>query len=248
MISGVKAHWILAPGVKKAKTLIIHAHGGGYFAGEAALMADLPAKISALTKLPVLTIEYDLAPEAPWPSGLNQLIDVYKALIKQGYDAKNIGLTGESAGGGLVLSGIQSMKHHNLELPAVVFVMSPWTDLAIEGDSYNTLSGKDPFIAPSESHKGAAMYVGKNDPKNPEISPVYGNFTNHPPLLIQAGSKEILLSDATRLARAARTSGVDVTLDIWDGMWHVFQDYDAIAPEAMEALTEASAFINKHLN
>ncbi len=247
-IADVQSHWISAPGVDpKSPRILLHMHGGGYFAGNAALMADLPAKISALTQLPVLTVEYNLAPEHPWPSGLNQVVAVYEALLAQGYKAENIGLSGESAGSGMALSAVQVMMRKNLPLPALVYAISPWTDLALEGDSYGTLNGDDPFFLPAGSIGAAYMYAGFKDKKHPEISPLYGEFKNHPPLFIQSGTKEILLSDSIRLAHVARKTGTPVVLDLWDGMWHVFQDYDASVPEAMEALTRAGRFINKYL-
>ncbi|MFL0809031.1 MAG: alpha/beta hydrolase [Agarilytica sp.] len=246
-IAGVKVFWVKAKGVKTRKKILIHTHGGGYYAGSAENMVDFPAKISKLTGLPVVSIEYGLAPEAPWPIGLNQSVAVYQALLEQGYKAKNIAWFGESAGGGLAMAAMQSMKRQKIKPPAAVYVQSPWVDLVVEGDSFDTLEGSDPILSSKNSIPTAIKYAGDNDRRQPEISPIYGDFHKHPPVLIQTGTKETLLSDSVRLARAMRAQKAEVILDIWDGMWHVFHDKDATVSEAKEALEYGAQFLKNEL-
>lgn len=246
-IANVKVFWVLAQGVKRGKKILIHTHGGGYYAGSAETMVDLPAKLSKLTGLPVVSIEYGLAPEQPWPVGLNQSVDVYKSLLKRGFKPKNIGWIGESAGGGLAMSSVQAMKRQGIKPPAAVYIQSPWVDLLVEGDTFSTIEGKDPILSSKRSVEIALKYAGDNDRRHPEISPIYGDFKTHPPVLIQTGTKETLLSDSVRLARFMRAQDAEVTLDIWDGMWHVFHDASQTVPEAKAALEFGAEFLKNEL-
>jgi len=182
-----------------------------------------------------------------YPAGLNDVVNVYKKLLKQGYASKAIAWFGDSAGGGLTPAGIMRLRAEQIPLPAAIGLISPWADLTGTGDTYQTLAKKDPMMYSWEATIEAVWaYCGEQDTYDPFISPIYGDFKDFPPILIQVGTKEILLSDAIRLYRKAKKAGVEVSLDVWEGMWHVFQALPQV-PEAQQACTEMGVFLKKHL-
>lgn len=227
--------------------ILLYLHGGGYIAGSfishRALVGHLAGACGLVTLLP----EYRLAPEYPFPAALDDALAFYRTLLDEGYAPHRIVLGGESAGGGLTVATLVALRDRGLPLPAAAFVISPWTDLAGTGDSLRTRARQDPWFSPEGVIPTAAHYVGDDSPTNPLISPLYADLRGLPPLLIHVGDYEILLDDSTRLAAKARSAGVDVTLRVWDGMWHVFQSLAARIPEARQSVEEIGAWVQARL-
>ncbi len=242
---GVPAAWIITPDVAKDRA-ILYLHGGGYIQGSITSHQDLAQRISKASKTKLLILDYRLAPEHPFPAALEDSVRAYEWLINnEGYNPKNLIIVGDSAGGGLTLATLVKLRDQGVRLPSAAVCLSPWTDLALTGDSIKLKLHEDPFISPDKLMFSSILYLGKIDPKNPFASPLYADFKGLPPLCIQVGSAEILLDDATRLAKRAKEAGVEVQLDIWEDMIHVFQSFAVIAPEGTEGINKIGEFIKK---
>jgi acetyl esterase/lipase len=226
---------------------VLYLHGGGYTMGSCNTHRALGARLAVVSRAPVLIIDYRLAPEHPFPAALEDALAAYRWLIEPGRPVHSITLAGDSAGGGLVIATAIALRDQGDRLPAAIVCMSPWADLAVQGESMVTRAKSDPLIGRESSLQHAASYVAQHDPRSPLISPVYADLHGLPPLLIQVGDYEVLLSDSVRLAERARQAGVDATLEIWDGMWHVWQAYAGYVPEAQQAINRVGAFIGQHL-
>lgn len=244
--SGVSCLWTHPPTLRRDDQILLYLHGGGYVSGCAQTLIGLPHAMAAACGLRVLSIDYRLAPEHPFPAALDDITAVYRYLLEAGFGGSDLGVFGESAGGGLALAAIHRLHQEELASPAALVVLSPWADLSLDGDTGHSLRHADPFLELTSLRAWAKAYAGGRSLREPLISPLMGEFTDFPPLLIQAGSKEILLSDALRLARRARQHGAAPCLDVWDGMWHAFQATPGL-PEAREALAEAGRFFCRHL-
>jgi acetyl esterase/lipase len=242
---GVPAAWMITPEVAKDRALL-YLHGGGYIQGSITSHQDLAQRISKASKIKLLILDYRLAPEHPFPAALEDSVRAYEWLINnEGYDPKDLIIAGDSAGGGLTLATLVKLRDQEVQLPAAAVCLSPWTDLALTGDSLKLKIHEDPFVSPDGLMFSAGLYLGKTDPKNPFASPLYADFKGFPPLCIQVGSAEILLDDATRLAKRAKKAGIEVQLDIWEDMIHVFQAFAVMAPEGTEGINKIGEFIKK---
>jgi len=248
---GVPAYWVRMPGNATAGTghpgkerVLLYLHGGGFVIGAAATDLGIPLRMGIDAGLPVLSVDYRLAPEHPYPAALDDSVAAYRWLLKQGFKPGNIGVVGDSAGGQLAVALVLAAHKAGLPRPGVVAVMSPVTDMTDTGDSYVTMANFDPIQSTDRSNR--VDYMAGHDPKDPLLSPIFADLRGFPPLLIQVGTRDLLLSDSVRLARKARVDGVDVTLDVWDGMWHVWQGNPTV-PEARAASMEAAAFLRRHL-
>ena len=242
---GVPAAWMITPEVAKDRA-ILYLHGGGYVQGSITSHQDLAQKISIASKTKLLILDYRLAPEHPFPAALEDSVRAYEWLINnEGYDPKDLIIAGDSAGGGLTLATLVKLRDQEVQLPAAAVCLSPWTDLALTGDSLKLKIHEDPFVSPDGLMFSAGLYLGKTDPKNPFASPLYADFKGFPPLCIQVGSAEILLDDATRLAKRAKKAGIEVQLDIWEDMIHVFQAFAVMAPEGTDGINKIGEFIKK---
>ena len=246
-VNKIPSIWISTPEAVKEQ-VILYLHGGGYCVGSINTHKALGANISRTSKSRVLLIDYRLAPEHPYPAALKDSVTAYKWLIdNEGIDPKNIVISGDSAGGGLTAATLIKLRDLDITLPATAVLLSPWTDLDITGDSIRTKRKIDPNLDASGLFFASDLYVGDDDSKNPYISPLYANLKGLPPLLIQVGSAELLLDDSTRFAEKAKAAGVNVTLDVWDDMIHVFQAYFLWAPEGKQAIEKIGEFILQHI-
>ncbi len=243
-LDSVEAYWLRPPSVIAGPALI-YLHGGGYILGSAKTNLVLPVRVSEAAQMPVLSVEYRLAPEYPFPAGLDDAVSAYQALLKAGYDPKGIGVFGDSAGGGLTLALALRLRELELPQPGALVAISPSTDRTRAGDTQATLSDFDVVLGPLRPGE-ADLYAGDAQLDHPLVSPVYADLRGIAPLLIQVGTRERLLSDAIRLARNARRDKVDCTLDVWEGMWHVWQDHPTI-PEAQQATQEIGEFFRARL-
>ncbi len=245
-INGIKAVWIDTP-QSNSENIILYLHGGGYMEGSLTTHQDLAMRIGRASKARVLLIDYRLAPEKPFPAALNDTISWYEWLIgSQKIPSSNIILAGDSAGGGLVLATLLKLKQLEIQLPSAAICLSPWTDLAMEGESIKTKADIDKFLKIWDLFFMASLYIQDNDPKNPFISPLYGDLGGLPPLLIHVGNSEILLDDSVRLAKKAEKAGIEVELSIWEDMIHVFQAFADWAPEGKEAIDKIGQFAQSH--
>ncbi len=226
--------------------VILYLHGGAYGYCSADTHRTLAARIMIESGVKVLLPEYRLAPESPFPAALEDSLTIYHWLLNQGYKSSSIIFAGDSAGGGLSIASTIMLREGNEPLPAAVICLSPWADLTSSGASYSKNREKDPYLNPELVKMAAKAYAGKEPLNHNLISPIFADFSGFPPLYIQVGSIEILLSDAEKLAEQAKLAGVNVTLTVWKGMWHVFQMSQSI-PEARQAVKEISDFVKKTL-
>jgi monoterpene epsilon-lactone hydrolase len=235
-------------GTEPTEGVLFHVHGGGFAIGSARGSVGLASSLARKTGISAVSIEYRLAPEDPYPAALDDVTAAYQALVEREGGAQNIVVSGESAGGNLAIELLIAGKERGLAMPAAAILLSPMTDLTVSGDSYTSKAGLDPNITAEAIRTRARDYLGESDPANPLASPIFANLTGLPPLLIQAGSHEVLLDDATRLAVKAAADNVAVILDITPGVPHVFQAFAAFLEEGEAALTRAAAFATSHIN
>jgi epsilon-lactone hydrolase len=218
--SRIPGEWISPPDADFG--VILYLHGGAYALSSITVYREFLSRLTRATNLRCLAINYRLAPEDPFPAALEDAIAAYSWLQSQGFDPSQIIIAGDSAGGGLTLATLLTLRDTGAQFPAGAICISPWVDLALTGKSVQSKATLDPILDQASLQMYAGYYAGENDFTNPLISPLYANLEGLPPLLIHVGTDEILLDDATRFAEKARSAGVDVTLKIWDEMFHVF--------------------------
>jgi acetyl esterase/lipase len=245
-VAGIPAEWISAPEAKN-ENVILYLHGGGYILGSITSHRELMARISRASQARVLIIDYRLAPEHPFPAAVDDAYNAYQWLIEdQKIAPSNIIIAGDSAGGGLTLVTLINLRDKAIILPAAAVCLSPWTDLGLTGESYKTKKRIDPMVAIDGLMFDSQLYLGETDYTHPLASPLYGDLKGLPPLLIIVGTAEILLDDSVEFAKKAKKVGVDVMLDIWDDMPHVFPAFAAFAPEGQQAIEKMGEFMKKY--
>jgi acetyl esterase/lipase len=237
---GVPAAWIETPGARK-DAAILYLHGGGYILGGIQTHKELVARISRATGLRCLAIDYRLAPEHPFPAAVEDACAAYRWLLAQGIAPGRLAIAGDSAGGGLTLGTLVALRDARTPLPAAGVCLSPFTDLEGTGDSMRTAD--DPLIDKDAIAMMTASYLQGRDPRQPTASPVHADYRGLPPLLLQVGTREVLLDDSRRVAERARAAGVDVTLEIGEGLIHVWQLFGPSVPESVEAVDRIGAFV-----
>lgn len=230
-----------------AQGALLYFHGGGYVMGSARGYRGLPANLGRATGIPAYAVDYRLAPEEPFPAAVDDAVAAYHALLDRGHAPKQIVLAGDSAGGGLAVAALLSLKNQGTPLPAAAVLLSPWVDLTGENESFVTKADEDPSLTPEGLRAMAGHYLAGSDARNPLASPLFGNLSGLPPLLIQVGSAEILLDDAVRLAGRAGAAGTSVRLEIWPEMIHVWQSFAFMLPEGRAAIDAAARFLREHL-
>jgi len=227
----------------ESENVILYFHGGVYVIGTAAATVPLVGDLVRRTGARATTLEYRLAPEHPFPAALEDARAAYEGLLAQGAAPAKIALAGESAGAGLAVALLLALREAGEPLPSCGLLMSPYVDLTLSGETLAAKRDVDPLLTPEGLRARVPDYVGGADASDPLISPIFGDLKELPPLLIQAGSHEVLLSDALRLAARAAISDVRVTLDVTPGVPHVFQAYAGLLDEAGAALDRASDFL-----
>jgi acetyl esterase/lipase len=246
-LGGVPTAEVTVDGVEP-RHVVLYFHGGVYVMGDAALAADLAAEVGRRTRAKVISVDYRLAPEHPYPAAVDDALAAYQALLEGGTAPSDIAFAGESAGGGLAIATLVNARDHGLPLPAAALAMSPYADLTLAGTSMETKRDTDPLLSPEALRARVPDYTAGQDPALGLISPIFADLSGLPPVIIQAGTHEVLLDDAIRLARQAATADVQVTLDITPGVPHVFQAYHAILDEAAAALDRAGQLLSAHLS
>jgi acetyl esterase/lipase len=242
-LGGVPGEWITFPQVAGGRT-ILYLHGGFYLLGSIQTHRSLVGYIAAAAQAHALIIAYRLAPEHPFPAALDDAYTAYSWLLAHDTQPEQIILMGDSAGGGLVLSLLLTLREQGIALPAAAVFLSPWTDLSLSGESWKTNAKKDLMINPRIAEVVPSLYIPGADPCQPLASPLFADLRGLPPMLIQVGSDERLLSDSTRLAERARLAGADVTLEVWPKMPHVWQFAARVLPEARQAVDRIGEFVS----
>ena len=245
-LGGVRTAEITVDGIEP-RHVVLYFHGGVYVISDAFLAAALASQVGRRTHAKVISVDYRLAPEHPYPAAVDDALAAYEALLNSGIDPSDIAFAGESAGGGLAIATLVNARDHRLPLPAAAFVMSPYVDLTLAGTTIDTKRDVDPLLNRELLQPRVTDYTAGQDAALPLISPVFADLSGLPPLIIQAGSHEVLLDDAVRLAGRAATADVEVTLEITPGVPHVFQAYSAILDEAGAALDRAGQLLSAHL-
>jgi acetyl esterase/lipase len=245
-LGGVRTAEITVDGIEP-RHIVMYFHGGVYVLGDAFLAADLASQVGRRTNAKVISVDYRLAPEHPYPAAVDDALAAYEALLHNGTVPSDIVFAGESAGGGLAIATLVNARDRGLPLPAAAFVMSPYVDLTLAGATMVTKRQADPLLSPEALRARVADYTGGQDAGLGLISPIFAELSGLPPLVIQAGTHEVLLDDAIRLAGVAATADVEVSLDITPGVPHVFQAYHAILDEAVVALDRAGQLLSAHL-
>jgi epsilon-lactone hydrolase len=242
---GVLAYWLTAPGTDAGRVLL-YLHGGGYRNGSVRSHAELASRLGRASGMRVLLAEYRLAPEHPFPAAVEDALTVWRWLrTAQGLSAAALAVAGDSAGGGLAVALMTALRDGGEDLPAAAVLISPWADLSGSGASMTERIDDDPNLTPDLLRDLAATYLAGADPRTPLASPLFARLDGLPPLLIQVGTAELLLSDAEGLAKSAFAAGVDVTLHVAEGLPHVYPGMLG-TPEATEATDQAGAFLREH--
>jgi epsilon-lactone hydrolase len=244
--NGVAAEWSLAPGSDPSKVLLFF-HGGGYCSGSIVSHRGMVTKAGRAAQARTLAVGYRLAPEHPFPAAIEDARSAYRFLLDQGVAPSKIAIGGDSAGGGLTLALMTSVRDAREPLPACAWLVSPWVDLRMTGASLAEKAAIDPLVSKPYLEELASAYLAGADPANPLVSPLNADLAGLPPLLVQAGSAETLLDDAVRIARRAGAVDVRVNLEIWPHMIHAWHLWAAQLEAGRRAIASAGAFIRAHL-
>ncbi|HEY6762267.1 MAG TPA: alpha/beta hydrolase [Baekduia sp.] len=243
-VGGVPGRWVEPP--ESGAATILHLHAGGYIMGSSYSHRALGAWYAEAAESRVLLLDYRLAPEHPYPAALDDALAAFRALVADGVDPAKLVVSGDSAGGGLALATVLALRDAGDPLPAGVVTMSPFADLSLSGDSMQARAALDPLVAEEVLGQCVAAYLqGGEDPTDPRVSPVFGDYTGFPPMLMQVGTSEVLQDDTLRIAEKARAVGVDITLQVGYQMVHIYQmfaDQDEV-PEARRDLAVAGRFV-----
>tara|TARA_R110000868_G_scaffold100912_6_gene277757 strand:+ start:8148 stop:9059 length:912 start_codon:yes stop_codon:yes gene_type:complete len=245
--NGVPAEWSSTPTANQDR-VILYVHGGGYVIGSVASHRHLVTELGRASGTRTLALDYRLAPEHPFPAAVDDAMAGYKFLLAQGFAPGNIAIAGDSAGGGLTVATLLAIKDAGLDQPACGFCISPWIDLEALGNSMVTQAALDPMVQKDGLLGMAAAYLNGSNPRAPLAAPLYGDFRGIAPLLIQVGAAETLLDDATRLASVAGAADVEVNLQVWPEMIHVWHFFHPILGAARHAIKGAGEIISKAMD
>lgn len=241
-IGALKAEWVTAPGADPGRA-VLYLHGGGYVIGSIATHRAMVGRISRAAKARALLIDYRLAPEHPFPAAVEDSVAAYRWMLDNGAQAGRTAVAGDSAGGGLTVAALVAIRDAKLKLPAAGVCLSPWIDLEGVGESMTAKATVDPMVQKAGLVEMAKLYLGGKDARTPLAAPLYADLSGLPPLLIQVGTWETLLDDSTRLAERARKAGVNVTLEPWENMIHVFQNFAPMLEEGQKAIERIGEFV-----
>ena len=245
-LGGVPGEWSDVPGAEDSRVLLFF-HGGGYCSGSIVSHRRMVTEAGRKAGCRTLAVDYRLAPEHPFPAALEDALKAWRFLREQGIAAGDIAVSGDSAGGGLTVALLENLRDAAMELPGCAWLVSPWTDLTLSGSTLASKEAVDPIIHEGYLRELVEAYLPEGmDPRDPRVSPLFANLSGLPPLLIQVGSEEALLADATRFASAAGAAQVAVTLEVWPHMIHAWPLWNARLEAGREALAHAGAFIRQH--
>lgn len=248
LVGGVPGEWLIAGRNVRSNRVVLYFHGGAYFFGSPRSHRAVTWRMSQYCKAKVLALDYRQPPDWAYPAPIDDAVRAYKALLQLGYDPQHIVFAGDSAGGNLSLVTMLRLRELGLPQPSCAVLISPWADLTCSGESIVSNNRHDPMIPVGALRFVSGSYSRQHDPASPLISPVYADYTGLPPMLIQVGSTEVLLSDAQRVAEQAARAEVPCQLQVWENMPHVFHALASLVPEARQALQEIGAFVHDHLS
>ena len=243
---GVPAEWVAAPEAVDER-VVYYLHGGGYVMGSIDTHREIASRLSRAARARVFLIGYRLAPENPFPAAVEDAVAGYRWLLSTGMDPAKVIIAGESAGGGLTVATLVTLRDAGEPLPAAGVCISPWADLEGTGEAMVTKADIDPMIQRDGIVMMAKAYLGEADPRTPLASPIYADLAGLPPLLIQVGTSETLFSDATRLTERAGLAGVDVVLEPWEDMIHMWHMYAQMLPEGQQAIDRIGEFVREKM-
>ncbi len=246
-IDGMKAEWLIPRAAHDSSRVLLYFHGGGYAAGSINTHRPHISQLAHLANVRTLMIDYRLAPENKFPAPIEDAVKAYDYLLAQGYKPEHIAFGGDSAGGGITLGTLLWLRDHQRPLPQCAICLSPWTDLTTSGESFKTKDKEEPMLIAEAMPYWAANYMGDADLRNPYASPLFGDLRGLPPIYIQVGTAELLLDDSLRFAQKAKAEGVDVSIDVYEGFFHVFQAFFMILCTARRANKKLAAFVSSRL-
>ena len=241
-VDGIASEWVDAP-TARADHAILYLHGGGYVIGSPVTHRSLAGKLSETSKARVLVIDYRMAPENPFPAAVDDAVKAWRWLLAQGLSPAKLAISGDSAGGGLTLATLVALRDADVALPKAVAMLSPWTDLTGNSETMTTRAEKDPMVQKAGLMAMGALYLNGKDAKTPLASPLFADLRGLPSMLIQVGDHETLLDDSRTLDKNAKAAGVDVTLEVWDEMIHVWQLFHPMLPEGVKALERIGEYL-----
>jgi monoterpene epsilon-lactone hydrolase len=244
--SGVPSEWVI-PDDCVAGRAVVYLHGGGYATGTLDSARPLFSHLARATRASLLAVDYRLAPEHPFPAAVDDAVTAYRFAISCGHAPDAIALCGDSSGGGLALATLIALRDLGDPMPGTTICMSPWTDLTLSGTSLVVNRDADPMVSATTLALMADAYLGEVDRRSPTASPLFADLRGLPPLLLQVGSSELLLDDATRFAERAEAADVDVTLEIWDDVFHVWHSFADLLPEARDAIARIGTYVDQRL-
>ena len=243
-INGLYAEW-LRPRKAERGRVLLYLHGGAYVLCSCRTHRQMVSHIARAAGIDALVPEYRLAPEYRFPAAVDDAVGVYRALLASGIKPENVIIAGDSAGGGLTVATLLSLRHAGDPMPAAAILLSPFLDATGSGESATTRADKDPWFHASDMEVVIDHYCGESEVRNPLVSPVFANAVGLPPVYIQVGDHEILLSDSTRFAEMMRESGGVAELEVWPEMWHVFQPFIGKMPEARRAIKDIGKYVRR---
>ncbi len=247
LLGGIASERVTHPQMDAGAGTFLLLHGGGYVSGNCITHRRMAANLSGVTGLEVFVPDYRLAPEHPFPAAVDDALLAYEALLARDVDPARLVVGGDSAGGGLSAALLLGLKERGLPMPRCTVLMSPWTDILARGRSYVDKRDVDPAIDPDDLREAGRDYTGQNDPDHPQISPIGADLSGLPPMLVQVGGDETMLDDSTGFAEKAAEAGVDVTLEVWPELWHVWQGEAPEVPEAVDALNVIGTYVRHKL-
>jgi monoterpene epsilon-lactone hydrolase len=245
-VGGVAGEWVRARRTL-ADAALLYLHGGGYVNGSPTSHRHLAAAIGEASGLPVFVAEYRRAPEHPFPAALEDAVAAYKGLLASGLSPARLAIGGDSSGGGLAIATLVSLREQNVPLPACVACISPWADLTQSGETFRTHAALDPTISKARLDAMAAQYLAGRDPTTPLASPLYADLSGLPPLLLQVGGREVLFDDTMRLRARAEEARVEVSVESWGGLWHVWPFYYPMLSEGRDAIARIGAYLKARI-
>jgi len=243
---GVRAEWTTAP-ESETDRAVVYFHGGGYTIGSIASHRPLVTRLAREARARVLSVDYRLGPEHPHPAAVEDACRAFGFVTGSGLGPERVALAGDSAGGGLTAATLVALRDAGRPLPGAAACISPWLDLTLSGDSMKTKGEEDPLVTEEALVRMADAYAGRGDKKHPTASPLFADLAGLPPILVHVGTAEILLDDATRFAERARAAGVDLELDVWDDMIHVWHAFADLLPEGREATARMGAWLRRQI-
>lgn len=240
----IRGEWLRVP-ESRPQRLLLYFHGGGYISGSPETHRPLVAKLCKATGAAALVVNYRLGPQYPYPAALRDAVDAYRFLIGNGFSAQSIVFAGDGSGGGLAFAGIMAVRNAGLEMPAACVAMSPWVDLTLSGWSLLENAQKDEYLSWELLFASARHYLQKAKPTDMYASPIYGSFHDLPPIMVHAGSQEVLRDDASKIGELAAAASIPISVEVYDGMHHVFQAHPH-ATEAKVSLGRIGQFVRKY--